>query len=177
MGEKEKIGIGAGAGAIIGAILGGVKGALAGILIGGGGTIAATEGKDVELPAGRAARAAGLAARRCTLTTSFRVSCRHADTWFLLAGTIASLPFHIAAPARRCRGRAPTATAACTEWVALGGGPARSLIYRTYSLDARNDEHPPRAHHGSRHQPQRRPLLHDRDDRGVSRPARSTTRS
>jgi len=52
MGEKEKIGIGAGAGAILGAILGGVKGAVAGILIGGGGTIAATEGKDVELPAG-----------------------------------------------------------------------------------------------------------------------------
>jgi hypothetical protein len=51
-GEKEKIGIGAGAGAILGAILGGVKGAVAGILIGGGGTIAATEGKDVELPAG-----------------------------------------------------------------------------------------------------------------------------
>jgi hypothetical protein len=52
MGEKEKIGIGAGAGAIIGAILGGAKGALAGILIGGGGTVMATEGKDVELPAG-----------------------------------------------------------------------------------------------------------------------------
>jgi hypothetical protein len=51
-GEKEKIGIGAGAGAILGAILGGVKGAVAGILIGGGGTIAATEGKDVDLPAG-----------------------------------------------------------------------------------------------------------------------------
>ncbi len=56
MGEKEKIGIGAGAGAIIGAILGGVKGAVAGILIGGGGTIAATEGKDVELPAGSVLR-------------------------------------------------------------------------------------------------------------------------
>src|SRR5262245_50312155 len=51
-GEKEKIGIGAGAGAILGAILGGVKGAVAGVLIGGGGTIAATEGKDVDLPAG-----------------------------------------------------------------------------------------------------------------------------
>ena len=51
-GEAEKIGIGAGAGAILGAILGGAKGALAGILIGGGGTIAATEGKDVELPVG-----------------------------------------------------------------------------------------------------------------------------
>jgi hypothetical protein len=56
MGEKGKIGIGAGAGAILGAILGGAKGALAGILIGGGGTIAATEGKDVELPAGTVLR-------------------------------------------------------------------------------------------------------------------------
>jgi hypothetical protein len=56
MGEKEKIGIGAGAGAIIGAILGGAKGALAGILIGGGGTVMATEGKDVELPAGTVLR-------------------------------------------------------------------------------------------------------------------------
>jgi len=55
-GEKEKIGIGAGAGAILGAILGGAKGALAGVLIGGGGTIAATEGKDVDLPAGTVLR-------------------------------------------------------------------------------------------------------------------------
>jgi len=55
-GEKGKIGIGAGAGAVIGAILGGAKGALAGVLIGGGGTIAATEGKDVELPVGAVLR-------------------------------------------------------------------------------------------------------------------------
>jgi len=55
-GETEKIGIGAGAGAILGAILGGAKGALAGILIGGGGTIAATEGKDVDLPTGTVLR-------------------------------------------------------------------------------------------------------------------------
>ena len=32
-----------------------------------------------------------------------------------------------------------TATAACTEFVTLGGGPGRSMIYRTYSLDTRND--------------------------------------
>jgi hypothetical protein len=51
-GEIGKIGTGAGVGAIIGGILGGVKGALAGVLIGGGGVIAATEGKDVVLPAG-----------------------------------------------------------------------------------------------------------------------------
>ena len=51
-GEAAKVGAGAGVGAIIGGILGGVKGAILGVLIGGGGTIAATEGKDVTLPAG-----------------------------------------------------------------------------------------------------------------------------
>jgi TolA-binding protein len=50
-GEVGKIGAGAGVGAIIGGIIGGAKGALLGILIGGGGTIAATEGKDVTIPA------------------------------------------------------------------------------------------------------------------------------
>ena len=55
-GEAGKIGAGAGVGAIIGGILGGAKGALLGILIGGGGTIAATEGKDVTLPAGTVLR-------------------------------------------------------------------------------------------------------------------------
>ena len=37
---------------------------------------------------------------------------------------------------------APCTTAApdCTEWVALSGGPSRSLIYRTYSLDAKNEQ-------------------------------------
>ena len=55
-GEAGKIGTGAGVGAIIGGILGGFKGALAGILIGGGGTIAATEGQDVNLPAGTVLR-------------------------------------------------------------------------------------------------------------------------
>jgi hypothetical protein len=56
-GDAGKIGAGAGVGAVIGAILGGAKGALAGILIGGGGTIAATEGKDVEIPPGTILRA------------------------------------------------------------------------------------------------------------------------
>jgi len=32
-----------------------------------------------------------------------------------------------------------SATATCTEWVVLGGGPSRSLVYRTYPLDARNE--------------------------------------
>jgi hypothetical protein len=55
-GEAGKIGAGAGVGAILGGIIGGAKGALLGILIGGGGTIAATEGKDVTLPAGTVLR-------------------------------------------------------------------------------------------------------------------------
>lgn len=51
----------------------------------------------------------------------------------------------LAAPSQN-RGSAPsipaactTATDACTEWVTLAGGPARSLIYRTRALDDRND--------------------------------------
>ncbi len=55
-GEAGRIGAGAGIGAIIGGILGGVKGAVTGILIGGGGVIAATEGKDVHLEPGTVLR-------------------------------------------------------------------------------------------------------------------------
>ena len=51
-GETGKIATGAGVGAIIGGIIGGVEGALTGVLIGAGGTIAATEGNDVELEPG-----------------------------------------------------------------------------------------------------------------------------
>ena len=54
--ETARIGAGAGVGAIIGGILGGVKGAIAGVLIGGGGVVAATEGKDVELETGTVLR-------------------------------------------------------------------------------------------------------------------------
>jgi hypothetical protein len=50
--EVGRIGAGSAVGAIIGGIIGGVKGALIGVLVGAGGTIAATEGKDVTLPAG-----------------------------------------------------------------------------------------------------------------------------
>jgi hypothetical protein len=51
-GEVGRIGAGSAIGGIIGGIIGGVKGAVLGVLIGGGGTIAATEGKDVNLPPG-----------------------------------------------------------------------------------------------------------------------------
>jgi len=55
-GEIPRAGAGAAVGAILGGILGGVKGAVAGVLIGGGGTIAATEGKEVDLPQGTVLR-------------------------------------------------------------------------------------------------------------------------
>lgn len=54
--ELPGVAAGSGIGAIIGGILGGTKGAIAGILIGGGGVIAATEGKDVHLPEGTVLR-------------------------------------------------------------------------------------------------------------------------
>jgi hypothetical protein len=51
-GEAARIGAGSAVGAILGGIIGGVKGALLGVIIGGGGTMVATEGKDVHLPPG-----------------------------------------------------------------------------------------------------------------------------
>jgi hypothetical protein len=58
-GVREEVGTagaGAGVGGVIGGILGGVKGAVLGAVIGAGGAIAATDGKDVELPAGSIVR-------------------------------------------------------------------------------------------------------------------------
>jgi hypothetical protein len=54
--DTGRVAAGAGVGAIIGGILGGVRGALTGILIGGGGTVAATEGNEVELAPGTVLR-------------------------------------------------------------------------------------------------------------------------
>jgi TolA-binding protein len=54
--DTGRVAAGAGVGAIIGGILGGFKGAMAGVLIGGGGTVAATEGNDVDLPPGTVLR-------------------------------------------------------------------------------------------------------------------------
>jgi pimeloyl-ACP methyl ester carboxylesterase len=54
----------------------------------------------------------------------------------ILAAALFSIPLAGFAkpPAAPCT----TATPECTEWVALGGGPARSKIYRTYSLGTPN---------------------------------------
>ena len=54
--EAGTAGAGAGVGGIIGGILGGVKGAILGAAIGAGGAIAATDGKDITLPAGSIVR-------------------------------------------------------------------------------------------------------------------------
>ena len=55
----------------------------------------------------------------------------------VLAGILALVPAQNRAPAGvpACT----TATAACTDFVPLGGGPGRSMVYRTYALDARNE--------------------------------------
>lgn len=50
--DATRIGTGAAVGAILGGIFGGGRGALLGVLVGGGGTIAATDGSDVDLPVG-----------------------------------------------------------------------------------------------------------------------------
>ena len=54
--DTGRVAAGAGVGAVIGGILGGVRGALTGILIGGGGTVAATEGNEVDLAPGTVLR-------------------------------------------------------------------------------------------------------------------------
>jgi len=50
-----------------------------------------------------------------------------------LAASIGQNPPAVTVPA------CTTATAACAGWVALGSGSARSMVYRTHSLDARNE--------------------------------------
>ena len=54
--EAGTAGVGAGIGGVIGGLLGGVKGAIVGVIVGAGGAIAATDGKDVEIPAGAVVR-------------------------------------------------------------------------------------------------------------------------
>jgi hypothetical protein len=54
--EVGTVGAGAGIGGVVGGLIGGVRGALLGAVIGAGGAIAATEGKDVHIPAGSVIR-------------------------------------------------------------------------------------------------------------------------
>jgi hypothetical protein len=54
--EAGTVGTAGAVGAVVGGIIGGLKGAVIGAVVGAGGVIAATEGKDVELPAGTIVR-------------------------------------------------------------------------------------------------------------------------
>ena len=54
--EAKTVGTAGAVGAIVGGIIGGLKGALIGAVVGTGGVIAATEGKDIELPPGTIVR-------------------------------------------------------------------------------------------------------------------------
>jgi hypothetical protein len=54
--EVGTAGAGAGVGAVVGGLLGGLKGAIVGAVIGAGGAVVATEGKDIQLPAGTIVR-------------------------------------------------------------------------------------------------------------------------
>ena len=61
----------------------------------------------------------------------------------IVVGTLVIAGAAIAQPASNARrgSAAPCTqpTPECTEWVVLGGGPSRSLIYRSYPLGTRND--------------------------------------
>ena len=50
--DVKKGGVGAGVGAVVGGVVGGGKGAALGAVAGGAGTVLATKGKEIELPAG-----------------------------------------------------------------------------------------------------------------------------
>jgi hypothetical protein len=52
--DVKKGGLGAGLGAIVGGVIGGGKGAAIGAVAGGAGTVMATKGEEVEIPAGTA---------------------------------------------------------------------------------------------------------------------------
>lgn len=54
--EAGTAGVGAGVGGVVGGLIGGLKGAILGAAIGAGGAIAATDGKDIQLPAGSIVR-------------------------------------------------------------------------------------------------------------------------
>lgn len=54
--EGKTVGTAGAVGAIVGGIIGGLRGALLGAVVGSGGVIAATEGKDIELPPGTIVR-------------------------------------------------------------------------------------------------------------------------
>src|SRR5438552_17032605 len=57
-------------------------------------------------------------------------------TLILAAGVLVSRSASVPAHAAPCT----VAKQECTEWITLGGGPGRSLIYRTYAVDEQNEK-------------------------------------
>jgi len=60
---------------------------------------------------------------------------------FVSSPTVSQRPAAPAAPQRPATPAAApctTATAECTEWVTLGGGPGRAMVYRSFGLDVPN---------------------------------------
>jgi pimeloyl-ACP methyl ester carboxylesterase len=55
-----------------------------------------------------------------------------------LVATVATLCAPLAASRAQTTAPCTTSTAACEHWIALAGGPARSLVYSTYPLDRPN---------------------------------------
>jgi hypothetical protein len=64
------------------------------------------------------------------------IVCPMKRTLVLAAGVLVSLCASIPAHGAPCA----TTKQECTEWITLGGGPGRSLIYRTYALDEKNEK-------------------------------------
>ena len=56
----------------------------------------------------------------------------------VLAGALTSVPASDRAPASAAATPCTTATAACEQWVTLGGGPGRTMVYASHSLDVPN---------------------------------------
>ena len=55
-----------------------------------------------------------------------------------LAGLLATSPVEAQSPVATAATPCTTATTACERWITFGAGPARSMVYASYPLDARN---------------------------------------
>ena len=58
---------------------------------------------------------------------------------FVAAGNAPAVAQRAPTPSQRPPTPCTTAAPECTEWIAVGGGAGRSLVYRNFSLDTRNE--------------------------------------
>ncbi len=82
-----------------------------------------------------------------------------------MRGLLTFFAFVSAATAAPC----VTAGPGCTEWITFGNGPARSMIYRTHSIESQKSRYHASLHSDSRRQPRCRQLFPHRDRGRVSR--------